>query len=50
MRAVQQTIQFRAKAILLVASRSVQYTGLQTGHRVKQGHRGDFTPGHDKVT
>ena len=49
MRAVQQTIQLRAKAVLLVTSRSVQYTGLQTSHRIKQGHRRDFPPGHNKV-
>jgi hypothetical protein len=49
MRAVQQTIQFRTEAVLLVASSSVQYTGLQTSYRVKQGHRCDFTSRHDKV-
>ena len=50
MRAIQQTVECRVETILLVAALVVQHTGLQSGHRIQQGHRGNLAARQHKVT
>ena len=46
---VEQTVDGRVETVLCVSTVIAQYAGLQSRHRVEQGHGGQLPPGQDKV-
>ena len=50
MRAVQQTIKFRIKTVLLVAFSGIQYARLQPSDGIEQSHGHNFATRQYKIT